>query len=431
MILPRYKIAEGIHASSLATDKFKVNAITLSLKAPVTLESITMLNLLSRVLSRGCEAYPDIKSIESRLDTLYGADLDMNISRRGDSQYLCASVDFLSRKYTEDCDIIEGAVDILTKVLLCPALENGGFIQNYVDGEKKNLADAINGLINNKARYAKLRCTEEMCSGEPFALPPLGDKSLLEAITPVSLYNFYKELIATSKIEILYTGTERFFSSVCENFSNAFGKVERSYSESCDAPQKHIHREYKELCEDMEVNQGKLSVGLTTDIVGPSDELPALIVANEIFGSSPNSKLFMNVREKMSLCYYCSSSLDASKGLMFVNAGIENENFERTRDAIFAQLDALKSGDFTDEELDNAIISLTNGYSSIPDSITALEAWYIPRIFRGDSETVEERIAKIKKVTREDITAVAAKINADIVYFLRGSLNGGGDEDDN
>ncbi len=430
MTLPRQKIADGIHASVLATDKFKVNAITLSLKAPMSLESVTMLNLLSRVLGRGCKDLPDIKSLENRLDELYGADLDISISRRGDGQYLCVSVDFLSKKYTENCDIIAGSVDILTKVLLCPVTENGGFVKSYVDSEKKNLIDTINGIINNKARYAKLRCSEEMCAGEPFALPPLGDKNMLSAVTPESLYKFYRELIKTCRIEILYTGSESFFSAVCENFTQAFSDIERIYVEKSDAPQKHIFRELKELTEDMEVNQGKLSMGFVTDVVSPSDDLPALIVANEIFGGSPNSKLFMNVREKMSLCYYCSSSLDAAKGLMFVNAGIENQNFELTRDAVLAQLEAVKSGDFSDDDFENAKISLSSGYSSISDSITSLEAWYVPRIFRADTETVADRIEKIKKVTREDVIKAAEKITPEVIYFLRGALGGGGDTDE-
>ncbi len=430
MILPRHKIAEGVHASALGTEKFKVNAITLSLKAPMSLESVTMLNLLSRVLGRGCADYPDVKSLENKLDSLYGADLDISVSRRGDCQYLCVSVDFLSKKYTEDCDIIKGSVEVLTKVLLCPVLENGGFVRSYVDGEKKNLIDAINGIINNKARYARYRCAAEMCEGEPFALPPLGDIGLLDTVTPSSLYEYYRKLISDSRIEILYTGSESFFPAVCESFSEAFAGITRSFEDGTSGTGKHIFRKERELCEDMEVNQGKLSMGFTTDVVSPSDELPALIVANEIFGGSPNSKLFMNVREKMSLCYYCSSSLDASKGLMFVNAGIENENFGRTRDAVLSQLDAVKNGDFTDDELENAIISLTNGYGSISDSITSLEAWYVPRIFRDDSETVAERIEKIRKITRDDVIAAASKIKPEVIYFLRGSLCGGGDTDE-
>lgn len=430
MNLPRYKIADGIHASVLATDKFKVNAITLNLKAPMNIESVTMLNLLSRVLGRGCKDHPDIKSLENRLDQLYGADLDISISRRGDSQFLCVSVDFLSKKYTEDCDIIEGSVDILTKVLLCPVLEDGGFVRGYVDSEKKNLTDAINGIINNKARYAKLRCSEEMCAGEPFSLAPLGDKDVLSTVTPVSLYEYYRKLISDSRIEILYTGSEGFFPAVCESFSRAFADIKRNYKEVSESSQKHIYRELKELCEDMEVNQGKLSMGFVTDVVSPSEDLPALIMANEIFGGSPNSKLFMNVREKMSLCYYCSSSLDAAKGLMFVNAGIENSNFELTRDAILAQLEAVKSGDFSDEDFENAKISLSSGYGSISDSITSLEAWYVPRIFRADPETVADRIEKIKTVTREDVIRAAEKIKPEVIYFLRGSLCDGGDTDE-
>ncbi len=431
MTLPKQKISDGIHASCLATDKFKVNAITLNLKAPMSLESVTMLNLLSKVLGRGCEEYPDIKSIENRLDSLYGADLNVGVSRRGDTQYLCVSVDFLSKKYTEDCDIISGSVDILTKVLLHPVLEDGGFVKSYVDGEKKNLTDAINGIVNNKARYAKYRCAAEMCSGEPFALPPLGDKDVLENITPESLYEYYRGLISDSRIEILYTGSELFFPAVCESFTKAFSGIERTYTEeSGTVCAKHTHREFREVSEDMAVNQGKLSIGYTTDTDSFSHDLPALIVANEIFGSSPNSKLFMNVREKMSLCYYCSSSLDAIKGLMFVNAGIENKNFEVTRDAVAAQLEAVKNGDFSDEDLDNAIISLTSGYGSVSDSITSLEAWYMPRIFRGDTETISDRIEKIRKVTRDDVVSVTKKIQPDVVYFLRGTLGGGGDTDE-
>lgn len=424
MNLPRRRIADGIYANCLAGEKFKVHSLTLGIELPLNINTVTSANLLSRVLRRGCEKYPDMKTLERKLDELYAAELAISVSRSGESQYLCVYTDFLSEQYTDGCDTVKEMISILGEVLLSPLVLNGALKSAYVQSEKKNLSDDIDALINNKAKYAKSRCTEEMCRGEAYSIPALGDKKILEDISGAELYSFHTDMLKKCRIEILYTGNSERFDSVCEHLCSVFKPLKREYSEADGTAQcviKRFAEKAREVTENMEVNQGKLSIGMRTGITNTDDDIGALIVANEIFGGSPNSKLFMNVREKMSLCYYCSSGIDAVKGLMFINAGIESQNYEIAKKAIFEQLDAVRNGNFTDEEFSSAINSLINGYKSVSDSVSSLEAWYLPRIFRGESDTPETRINQITAVTKEDAARAAGKISADVVYFLRGT----------
>ncbi len=420
MKLPRQKISEGIYASLIDGSKFKVHAITLGIELPLDIKTVTMSSLLSRVLRRGSEKYPDIKTLEKKLDELYAADLSFALTRSGESEYLCLFTDFLSSDYTEDCDIIKEIVDFIKEVLLYPKVKEGAFDSAYVNGEKKNLADDIDSLINNKAKYAKNRCIEELCRGEAYAISTLGDKDILDAVSESELCEFYQSILKHSRIEILYTGDGKYFDKVCGELTSAFSGLEREYKELLTVcAVKEGNGDGREIYEDMEVNQGKLSIGMRTGITNTDPDIASLIVANEIFGGSPNSKLFMNVREKMSLCYYCSSSIDGVKGIMLVNAGIEGKNYEIAKTAIAEQLDNVQNGKFSDDEFSNAVSSLINGYKSVSDSVSSLEAWYLPRIFRKEEDTPDSRIEQIKKVTREDVVRAALRIKTEVIYFLR------------
>ncbi|MBO7149000.1 MAG: insulinase family protein, partial [Clostridia bacterium] len=229
MELSRRKISDGIYVSCLPGEKFKVNSITLGIEMPLDIESVTAANLLTRVLKRGCEKYPDIGSIERKLDDLYAAGLALGVNRSGEAHYLCVYTDFLSSLYTEDCDIINEVVDMMGDILLHPLTENGAFNSEYVKGEKKNLADDIDSLINNKAKYARNRCIELMCENEAYAISMLGDKSVLDKITPEKLLCFLNSILSAGRIEILYTGDAAFFDKVCSALSRVFASLCREY----------------------------------------------------------------------------------------------------------------------------------------------------------------------------------------------------------
>ena len=423
MSLPKRKVAPGVSLSMLATDKFKVNSLIMNIELPLTEENVTYANLCARVLKRGTKNYPDIKSLTIKLDELYASDISAAVTRSGETEYLCLYSDFLVERYTGECDIIKEITDLFGEMLFAPLAHNGEFNKDYVTVEKKNVSDSIDSLINNKSAYAKFRCTEEMCKGEVYAISPLGNKEILSGITAKSLYEFYRNAVRENRIEFLYTGEAVYFDKIYDCLCEVFKNSDRCYTPyKSECYIKKSAENTREIIEDMPVNQGKLSIGMLTGITNTSDDIAPLIVANEIFGGSPNSKLFMNVREKMSLCYYCSSGLDAVKGLMFVNAGIETENFDVAKEAIFKQLDAVKRGEFTDEEFDSAIASLVNGYKSVSDSVTSLEAWYMSRIFRDEDDTPESRMEQVLKVTPEEVKAAAAKISPEGVFFLRGTL---------
>lgn len=421
MSLQRQKVADGVYVNCLPTDKFKVNAITVCIQTELNDNSAAMCALAAKVLMRGSEKYPDMRAIERRTDELYAAELSASGTRYGEVQCITLSADFLSSEYTEG-DIIPDIVALIGSLLCEPLVENNGFKVDYTESEKRNLTELIRSLGDNKRLYAQKRCAEEMCANEAYSIPAYGRIETVEKADAASLYAFYKELLCSSPIEILYTGDLSAFEEICSCFGTLFSKIKRAKEYRRYVTVMHKRADSaREVCENMEISQGKLSIGLSTGITGNHEMIPGLIVANEILGGSASSKLFMNVREKMSLCYYCSSTVERSKGLMFINAGIENGNYEIAKNAIIAQLDAVKQGNFTDGEFDSAKSSLINAYRSVSDSVAAIESWYLPRIMLGDSTTPEKRVAEVASTARDEVIKAISEVRPEIFYFLKGT----------
>ena len=292
--------------------------------------------------------------INKKLDYLYDAGLSSRNQKRGEAQVfgICAGV--LDNCYAlEGEDLLSEIVGIVGNILLHPVTNGAAFDAAYTESEKNNLIDAINANINNKAYYAKKRCTEEMCRGERYGLPENGTIGDVQAITPESLYNQYRYALKHYPIEIFFVGqTDE--DRLAEKLRAVFAGLERDI---ISVPAPEIVRavsDVKRIDEDMPVNQGKLVIGMRSGVTLHDPDYPAMLMFNEIFGGGVTSKLFMNVREKMSLCYYCSSSPDSYKGLLFVQSGIEVENREVAETAINDQLEAVRRGEFTEEEMRSA-----------------------------------------------------------------------------
>lgn len=413
----RKTLAEGIVLTHLSADKFKTGLLSVQFLTPLCENSASLGALLPAVLRRGTVQYPDMRALSCALDRLYGASVSYTVRKKGETQCVGFLSSFVDDRFTPDGEpLLEKMCALLAELLFHPAMEDGVFSETYVAGERGNLIDEIRALMNDKRDYADLRLLCEMCVGEPYGTERLGGEEAASAITPQSLTAYYRELLQTAPVEILYCG------------SASFDRVERAVAEilyflpagrrKAVAPTlPHQPRgEEKRVEECMAVTQSKLSLGFSAT----SDDEIAMMLANLLFGGYSNSKLFLNVREKLSLCYYASSSYHRSKHLITVSSGIERGNETLAHGEILRQLAAVQEGKFEEWELEGARNCLLASIRMRDDSPTRMEEYYLGQAAVGAKETQEELLQSLSAVTRERVIAAAQSIVPDTVYLLKG-----------
>lgn len=429
MSLQSITAADGVRLHYLPIDKFKTNFMSVSFIAPLEAGTNAKNSLIPNILLRGTQKYPDMAAINKKLDYLYASGISTRCSKRGELQVFGFCADMLDSSYAmRGENLVNEITDILEELIFHPITVNGAFDPYYVESEKQNQIDAINSIVNNPAYYAFKRCVDEMCADERFGLSEVGTVEDTEKCTPTELYEHYKYALKHYPVEIFFVG-QCDVEALIENIRRMFSH-ER---EPIALPKTNVIRRAdtaRRIDEDMPVNQGKLVIGMRSGVSIYDEDYPAVILFNAIFGGSVTSKLFMNVREKMSLCYYCQSAYEAPKGLLMIQSGIENSNREIAEKAVFDQLEAVKNGDFTDEELDAALISIISGYNELSDSARGLEGWYLGRIILGIDGDPCDMVERLKKVKREDVIRASNMPTTDVIYFLNGTLEGEEDEDD-
>ena len=413
----RKELSEGVYLTYVPAVKFKTGVLGVQLITPLDEQSASCGALLPAVLRRGTMRHRDMRSIAAELDRLYGASIAYTVRKKGENQCLGFVGSFIDEEFVPGGErLLEPMADLIGEVLLDPLTHNGRFLSEYVESEKENLIDAIESLLNDKRDYADARLLEEMCRGERYGVDRLGTVENVQKITNQTLYRFYNELLATARIELFYCG-----SAACERVEGALERalaalarervVEPAVSERVAAPAE-IHT----ITETMDVTQSKLAIGYRTS----SEDSPALLLANLIFGGYSNSKLFLNVREKLSLCYFASSSYHRSKGIITVSSGIEAKNYDVACREIAAQLKAVQDGAFEPWELEGARSCILSSLRSREDSAGRLEEYYLGQAATGLWEGTDELIEQLKAVTPERVAAAAQTIQPDTIYFLTG-----------
>lgn len=377
--------------------------------------------LLPRVLARRNSAYPDVKSLRGHLCDLYGADISGGCEKRGEMQIISLGIRSISPMYLPE-DVTEECVSLLADTLFRPVLENGIFSENDVEIEKKSLIDVINSEINDKVYYAYSRMIEEMCRDEAFGTSKNGTVASAEKITPAGLTEYWKNLISSARIEIFSVGADNDEEKLIDAWQKAFSEIKRAPKEISAVEVILKEDEVKRINEYMPVEQAKLVMGFRTGVAAPENDTSAIILANEIFGGSVNSKLFTNVREKLHLCYYCSSGIEKYKGVMFIRSGIQAENKENAVAEILSQLDAVKKGDFTEEEITAAKLSLSDEYRSIDDSLYGIESYYLGQLLAKTDKTPAEMAKRIKEITKDEIIKAFENVTLDTVYCLESEV---------
>lgn len=407
-------LKEGINLVYLPGDKFKTVYIRMNIYRPMG-EEATKNALLVRMLKAGSKKY-DKQQLEKELESLYGAALGANVSKNGDVQVLSFYISLPSDRYTREGNV-KKAAELLKDVVFNPDVNKNSFKKETFGVEKNNLGNLIESVFNDKRDYAEQRCIETMFSGEPFAIYELGRASDLEKISENNLKEHYDNIIKNSRVDIFVSGSCD-IEAICSVFDDV-----KSSPEVPGNSAENKRSEIKNVTECQDVNQGKLMMGFKTDIAPTGDDYYKLLVFNSVFGSGTHSKLFCNVREKLSLAYYAYSRLNRYKSVITVGSGIEPQNFEKAKDEIILQLDEIKRGNVTEFELSSAKSSIINAYKSMEDEPARIIAAKTGGVILGEEISVEEAIKLVNAVTKEDVVEMSSHVWLDSIYFLKGNEN--------
>lgn len=409
---------KGIRVHVMPTKRFKTFAISVYIGIPLREEILTSTALTPFVLRRGTASYPETIRFRERLDELYGAGFGFDVFKRADYQIIQFRMDIINDAFVSSSDsLLLQAFQFLGETITAPATESGVFRSKYVTEEKQILRQRIESVINDKIRYAAERCIEEVCKNEPYRLHALGNCQDLDSIDAESLTAKYRWLLNHAAIDVYVVGDTSY--EEVERYMNEAFKMERPadipYARSLSVPRVG---EPNTVIERLEVNQGKLNMGLRSTITYTDDSYPAVLMYNGILGGYPHSKLFINVREKNSLAYYAASRFDGHKGICTIQSGIEFENFEKTRQIMIEQLDAMKAGHLNSLEMNQTKAMIANHLWEINDSAVEMIGFDFNRVLSGKERSTSQLIDEVEQITTYHIQEVAQTFHLDTIYFL-------------
>lgn len=408
----------GFSLHMIQTEKFKTNTIVWKMKAPLKQETATLRALLPYVMQSSTKKYPTTGALRSYLDELYGASFYTDLGKKGEEHIITFTLEIANENYLQDkTPLLKKAVEFFNEVLLHPNMTDRAFDKKTVEKEKRGLKQRIQSVFDDKMRYANVRLIEEMCKGEPYEIQPTGELNKVDDITGEALYEYYQKAFNEDKMDLYVIG-DIDINEVENLFSTLIFK-ERSNIQNLIEVKKDV-REIKEVKEHQDLNQGKLNIGCRTNIVYGESDYFALQMFNGIFGGFPHSKLFINVREKESLAYYAASRIESYKGLLMIMSGIENQNYDKAVSIIKEQLDLMKQGQITEQELNQTKAVIQNQFLETIDSARGLIEVLYNNVVGSTNISPEEWIEQTKAVTKEEIIKVAQKVQMDTIYFLTG-----------
>ncbi len=416
-------VGNGITLCSVTAGGFKTAGISVSFVMPLC-EKASLFALVPNVLTRSSEKYPDISCIERELAVLYGAEISADVSKSGENQIIKFEVGSIDDRFALDGESIQrGCCELLFELIFKPKISGSGFDRAVVESEKRQLCERLDAETAEKQIYARRRCEEIMFADESYGINKFGTKQAINEANAETVYEAYREMLTEAPMFICVSGSGEgeFVKELIAEYTAGINR----------APEKNTTL-FVESAEDVtyfketdDVKQGKLVMGFRLGMTSPNDNYAARRVMINLFGGSPNSKLFTVVREKMSLCYYCSAGMISQKGVMFVSSGIESYNEDVAKKAILDQLEAVKHGDFTDDDIDHAKKSLEDSFKSITDSPESLDVWFMSQVVNDSFKYPEQYVEEFNAVTREQIIEAASQVTLDTVFMLAGTGKGG------
>ncbi|MBQ7255435.1 MAG: insulinase family protein [Oscillospiraceae bacterium] len=415
----RMEILPNVFLSATQTDKFKTGTCSISFLRPLTDLEASCDGLIMRVLLQGSKRCPDMRSMSLALDALYGSELSDVVRKKGEVLTIGLLADYIEDQFVSDT-VFANVIDLMAEVLLDPVLENGAFRSEYVEREKENVCNELCARINSKRTYAVTQMIRAMCSGEAYSVDKFGSEETVSRQTAQSLYAHYLQMLSSSRIEICYLGRLD-ADTVAEQLRKSFAALPRGEVVSVSTEPNPAVGSVREVSESLDVTQGKLCMGFRISKTANDPDWASVLLMNTVYGSGVTSKLFLNVREKLSLCYYAASALEKFKGIMLVDSGVDFSNFDAAKSEILHQLEDCKSGNITEEELALARKNLISRWKSALDSPGQIDEFYLGQAILGSESTMEDMIERIECVTMDDVVSAANCLTLDTVYFLKGT----------
>lgn len=413
------QIANGVKLLCINSNKFKTNCIKVDFYLPIG-EHLAAQNVLTSLMGHTSAKYNTFTSFNAKVESLYGADFETGIATIGERVRIRFSVEIPDDRFSLDGNsIAEESVDFLVDIIKNPHCENGEFDKTATEREVRFTLENIEAEKNDKRSYAVSRLRQLMCQGEPYGI----DREKLEEdvrnLDGKKLYNAYADMLKSSTVVITACGglSEEMLKA---KFTEFVGSIPERNPEKIETVFITKAEKIRYFKDEMDVNQAKLVIGLRSGMENENDDYFPFRVMTDIFGGGPYSRLFLNVREKMSLCYYCGARLLREKGIIFIQSGIEEENYEKALSEIFNQIDVMKNGEFTDEDFESSIKALSDAFKGVEDSPVAVCTFYSSQVFDDELISGQEYAEKISAVTREQVTECAKRVTVDSVYLLAG-----------
>ncbi len=419
------EIANGVKLLCINSNKFKTNCIKVDFYLPIG-EHLAAQNVLTSLMGHTSARYNTFTSFNAKVESLYGADFETGIATIGEKVRIRFSVEIPDDRFSLDGNsIAEESVDFLVDIIKNPHCENGEFDKTATEREVRFTLENIEAEKNDKRSYAVSRLRQLMCQGEPYGIDREKLEEDVKNLNGKKLYNAYVDMLKSSTIVITACGglSEEMLKAKFTEFVNSINERNPQKIETVFIKNAEKIRYFKD---EMDVNQAKLVIGLRSGMENENDDYFSFRVMTDIFGGGPYSRLFLNVREKMSLCYYCGARLLREKGIIFIQSGIEEENYEKALSEIFNQLDVMKKGEFTDEDFESSIKALSDAFKGVEDSPVAVCTFYSSQVFDDEIVSGKEYAEKICAVTRKQVTECAKRVSIDSVYLLAGE--GGNNE---
>ena len=415
------EIKEGIKLHLINNDKFKTNLISVFLTTELNRENVTKNAMIPAILRRGSESMPTQEAISREMEEMYGASFNCGVDKRGDNQVLKFYMETVNDNFLPDSSekMLEKSIDKILEIIFKPLVKNNSFCNDYVEQEKGNLKQIINGKIDNKASYAMERCIEEMYKNQPFALYKFGYIDDLNNLDGTNLYEYYNQLIQSCKIDIFVSGIiDDGISAKIEN--NPEIKLLKPRKPDFIKPSLEVtaNNNGQVVNDSMDIAQGKLVLGLNVNLDSEDQQYDAMIY-NSILGGTASSKLFQNVREKASLAYSAGSNYMKAKNVVFIRCGIEINNYDKALDIVKQQLQQMLDGDFSEQDVDIAKKSLIDSIQTIDDEQDTEILYFFGQEFASKILSISDYIDRISRVTRHEVLNVAKRIDIDTVYFLK------------
>lgn len=412
-------LGDGVEGFFIQNHRFNTTSVSFNFYLPMNKSTVAGNALLPFVLTSCSKDYPDFTALNLKLNKLYGARLDSSTEKYGDCQLLRMRISVIDDKFSFDSDsLVKQASELLMNLIFNPNVQEGAFCESDIAREKRKAIEHIKGEIAEKRIYAKNRLISEMFKDTPYGIPKCGTVQDVEAITPKSLYAAWVNMLKTAFVRVHVVGGA-VPTGLFEGIKEKFQQIERENITDCKickaaVPAKKVNTVF----EKMDVKQGKIVMGFSSEMYGDDDLSLPLMVMCDIFGGGPYSRLFTNVREKMSLCYYCAATSVRYKGFLTVDSGVETENAQKAIDEILNQLEIMKKGEFSQSEFDSSIKSICDSLKTYYDSQNSLDLWYALKINNQNLYSPEDIIEKIKQITREDVIYAAKGVDLHTVYKL-------------